>query len=82
MHVVADPTSRKTTWTTPTGLTHHSLPPPTLGNGSLTPTQIGSGTGRLTHPTRPSSNVSSISSSTTTEDAPTAEQHQRSVQSG
>jgi len=40
MHVDADPTSRKTTWHTPTGLTHHSLPPPTLGNGSLTPTQI------------------------------------------
>jgi hypothetical protein len=40
MHVLGDPTSRKTTWHTPTGLTHHSLPPPTLGNGSLTPTQI------------------------------------------
>jgi hypothetical protein len=40
MHVTADPTSRMTTWTTPTGLTHHSLPPPTLGHGSLTPHQI------------------------------------------
>jgi hypothetical protein len=40
MQVVADPDSRMTTWHTPTGLTHRSLPPPTLGHGSLTPTQI------------------------------------------
>jgi hypothetical protein len=40
MRVVADPASRMTTWTTPTGLTHRSLPPPTLGHGSLTRDQI------------------------------------------
>ncbi|MDX6317851.1 MAG: hypothetical protein QOD35_1251, partial [Nocardioidaceae bacterium] len=40
MQVTADPTSRKTTWRTPTGLTHHSLPPPALGHGSLTAHQI------------------------------------------
>jgi hypothetical protein len=40
MRVTLDPESRKTTWTTPTGLTHISLPPPALGYGSLTPLQV------------------------------------------
>jgi Domain of unknown function (DUF222) len=40
MKVTLDPDSRKTTWTTPTGLTHTSLPPPALGHGSLTRLQI------------------------------------------
>jgi hypothetical protein len=40
MRVTADPHSRATTWTTPTGLVHVSIPPPALGHGSLTPHQL------------------------------------------
>jgi hypothetical protein len=40
MRVAADPQSRMTTWRTPTGLVHTSLPPPALGHGSLTREQI------------------------------------------
>jgi hypothetical protein len=81
MQVTADPGSRMTTWHTPTGLTHHSLPPPTLGHGSLTPQQI-----RLrhwqTHPTRHSNNASSTSLSTITDNIPPAEQHRCNLLSG
>jgi hypothetical protein len=40
MRVTTDPGSRATTWTTPTGLIHVSLPPPALGHGSLTRQQV------------------------------------------
>jgi hypothetical protein len=40
MRVTADPHSRQTTWRTPTGLVHVSLPPPALGHGSLTRQQV------------------------------------------
>jgi len=40
MTVSRDPHTHVVTWHTPTGLTHHNLPPPPLGPGSLTPQQI------------------------------------------
>jgi len=40
MVVLADQRSRACTWTTPTGLTHVSLPPPAMGPGSLDRRQI------------------------------------------
>jgi hypothetical protein len=40
MKVRKDPDTGVTTWTTPSGLTYRSLPPPALGHGSLPSEQV------------------------------------------